>query len=352
MKVLIIGGGLSGLSTAINLADMGYDITLLEASPKFGGKVYSFYSDKLKNEIDNGQHLMLGCYNETIKFLGKIKSLQYVDLINGINIPFVTNNNRIFYLKCSSNFYPFNLFYAFLTFKYLTLSEKMKIGGLFFDILFNKDKRDLSAYDYLIKHKQKELITKFWEPILISIFNCALTEISKNNLIKILKKIFLSDSKSFRFLLPNVPLNKIFIENSIKIFIEKGINYKVNERVVKVINNSDKITEIITTKSKYNNFDYVVFAIPTYSLAKLFDLEILNTAKYNPIISAHLKVITNKLTDKYYTIPGSPIQWIFNNGNVLSLVTSNPGKLIELSENELKTLYLKGRETAVALTYL
>ncbi len=47
------------------------------------------------------------------------------------------------------------------------------------------------------------------------------------------------------------------------------------------------------------------------------------------------------MTDKYYTIPGSPIQWIFNNGNVLSLVTSNPGKLIELSENELKTLYLK-----------
>ncbi len=340
MRVLIIGGGLSGLSTAVNLAGSGHNITLIESSPKLGGKAYSFYSPKLQAEVDNGQHLMLGCYTETIKYLNKIKSLEQVEIIDGIQIPFVTKNNGILYLKSTSNIYPVNLFFAFLTFRYLSVKEKIKIAGLFFDILFYKNKSNYNSYEYLLNLGQKDLILKFWEPILISIFNCSLSEISADNLVKILRRVFLSGPDSFKFLIPKVSLNKLFIDEAVSFLKQFDHEIKLSERVMSVITDGKKVTEVKTNKNIYKDFDYVVFAIPTYALSKLFDFPEFNAVKYNPIISTHIKISSGKLSEKYYTIPNSPIQWIFRKDNIISLVTSNPGSLIELNENRLIEIFI------------
>ena len=54
-KVLIIGGGLSGLSSAVFLSNAGYQVELIEASPKLGGRTYSF--NYKESNVDNGQHI-------------------------------------------------------------------------------------------------------------------------------------------------------------------------------------------------------------------------------------------------------------------------------------------------------
>ncbi len=341
MKILIIGGGLSGLSSAINLVEKGHNITLLEGTPKLGGKAYSFYNDKLNLEIDNGQHLLLGCYQSTLKYLTKINSLQNLDFINGINIPFLTKKNGIFYLKNSSNLYPFNLIFGFLFFSYLNVKEKIKIAGLFFDIMSVKQKYDKNAYDYLVEKDQKELLGKFWEPILISIFNCDLTEISAKSLVIVLRQVFLKDSMSFKFLVPNVTLKKLFIDNAKEFLLEHGAQINLSERVIEVVVKDNKVAEIVSNKNRYNNFDYVIFAIPTYALNRLFNLEILQNIKYNPIISVFIKLNKKSFKDKYYTLPGSFIQWIFIRDQLVCITTSNPKNLINLSEKELKKLYKK-----------
>ena len=38
-KTLVIGGGVSGLSAAIDLAEEGYEVHLVETSPTIGGKM-------------------------------------------------------------------------------------------------------------------------------------------------------------------------------------------------------------------------------------------------------------------------------------------------------------------------
>src|ERR1700758_2738269 len=58
-KVVVVGGGLAGITAAIALAEAGAAVTLLEARPRLGGATCSFARDGLV--VDTGQHIYLGC---------------------------------------------------------------------------------------------------------------------------------------------------------------------------------------------------------------------------------------------------------------------------------------------------
>ena len=71
-KVLVIGGGLAGLSSAAYLSKNNFKVKLLESSPKLGGRTYSFLDKETNTILDNGQHVLMGCYFESINFLSLI----------------------------------------------------------------------------------------------------------------------------------------------------------------------------------------------------------------------------------------------------------------------------------------
>src|ERR1700751_4067876 len=58
-KVVVVGGGLAGISASIALPETGADVTLLEARPRLGGATCSFSRNGLT--VDTGQHIFLGC---------------------------------------------------------------------------------------------------------------------------------------------------------------------------------------------------------------------------------------------------------------------------------------------------
>src|SRR6516165_9555754 len=72
--VVIIGGGFAGLSAGVALADAGFRVAVLERKPKLGGRAYSFPDPEGGDWVDNGQHVLMGCYTETLDFLKKIGS--------------------------------------------------------------------------------------------------------------------------------------------------------------------------------------------------------------------------------------------------------------------------------------
>ncbi|HTP13022.1 MAG TPA: FAD-dependent oxidoreductase, partial [Bacteroidota bacterium] len=72
--VVIIGGGLSGLSAAVSLAEKGRRVLLLEQRQYLGGRAHSFVDTTTGDVVDNGQHLMMGCYRETRAYLATIGS--------------------------------------------------------------------------------------------------------------------------------------------------------------------------------------------------------------------------------------------------------------------------------------
>jgi uncharacterized protein with NAD-binding domain and iron-sulfur cluster len=69
-RVVVIGGGLAGITAAIALASSGAQVTLLEARPRLGGATCSFSRDGLV--VDTGQHIFLGCCSAYRGLLGRL----------------------------------------------------------------------------------------------------------------------------------------------------------------------------------------------------------------------------------------------------------------------------------------
>ncbi|CAH9073493.1 unnamed protein product [Cuscuta epithymum] len=71
LKVAIIGAGLAGMSTAVELLDQGHEVDIYDSRSFVGGKVGSFV-DKSGNHIEMGLHVFFGCYNNLFRLMKKV----------------------------------------------------------------------------------------------------------------------------------------------------------------------------------------------------------------------------------------------------------------------------------------
>ena len=70
--VMVIGGGFAGLSAAVELARAGCRVLVLEARGRLGGRAGAHVDRETGETVDNGQHVLAGCYRETFRFLDTI----------------------------------------------------------------------------------------------------------------------------------------------------------------------------------------------------------------------------------------------------------------------------------------
>src|ERR1700682_3097748 len=71
MRAVVVGAGLAGLAAVCRLADRGWGVDLVERSRLLGGKATSFTVDGV--EVDNGQHVHLGCCTEYLDFVDALR---------------------------------------------------------------------------------------------------------------------------------------------------------------------------------------------------------------------------------------------------------------------------------------
>jgi zeta-carotene desaturase len=71
MRVAIVGAGLAGMATAIDLVDAGCEVEIFEARPFVGGKVGSWV-DADGNHLEMGLHVFFGCYYNLFALMKKV----------------------------------------------------------------------------------------------------------------------------------------------------------------------------------------------------------------------------------------------------------------------------------------
>ena len=84
-RVVVIGGGLAGIAAALDCADAGAQVTLVEVRRRLGGAAYSFEREGM--HLDNGQHVFLRCCTAYQALLARFGSERHVSVQERLAIP-------------------------------------------------------------------------------------------------------------------------------------------------------------------------------------------------------------------------------------------------------------------------
>lgn len=358
-EVAIIGAGLAGLAAGVTLASKGYKVQLFESSQKAGGRTSAFpfnLSSPLNNsqkefQLDNGQHIMMACYHETLSLLKEISALDKISIQEKMEVKVIGPDKKSYFLKSGFLPYPINLFQALMGFDLLSFREKISalkfvhgLKSLDVDTL-----NGITVKDWLKKNGQTgSLFTGLWEILCVGTLNTSPDKASASIFAKILKIVFLGGKENSKIVVPAVNLSSLFVEPSINFIRSKGGELKFSTPLNLMKSTETSSFELVSRDQSLGIFSDLIFAVPHHALKKIAGIEqhlpaIANTdLEYSSITTFHLFVKNNPLTDNFLALTGSPVQWVFNHGDYITTVTSSSSKWDKMSEEEiLKIIFVE-----------
>jgi squalene-associated FAD-dependent desaturase len=121
--VVVVGGGLAGITAALCCADAGAAVTLVDVRPRLGGAAYSFERDGLT--IDNGQHVFLRCFHAYRALLGRLGSEPLVRCQERLEIPVLSPDGRVTVLRRDRGRPPLHMARALLGYTRLGVRARL-----------------------------------------------------------------------------------------------------------------------------------------------------------------------------------------------------------------------------------
>jgi len=180
-RVVVVGGGLAGITAALDCAALGASVTLVEVRRRLGGAAYSFAREGL--QMDNGQHVFLRCcvaYRALLTRLGS-ESLTFVQ--PRLEIPVLAPGCEPTVLRRGSLPAPAHLAGALARYRHLSLSERLGAVRAAFGLM-RLDPSDqaldqVSFGDWLARHGQgPRAVGALWDLIALPTLNLPAAEAS------------------------------------------------------------------------------------------------------------------------------------------------------------------------------
>jgi squalene-associated FAD-dependent desaturase len=121
-RVVVIGGGLAGITAALDCADAGARVTLVEVRRRLGGAAYSFERDGMR--LDNGQHVFLRCCSAYRALLERLGSERHVAVQERLEIPVLSPGRPPVVLRRGTLPPPLHLAGALARYPYLKPTQR------------------------------------------------------------------------------------------------------------------------------------------------------------------------------------------------------------------------------------
>ena len=356
-KVTIIGGGLAGLSAAVELSSAGFRVTLIEQRRFLGGRAYSFFDKNTGLELDNGQHILMGCYENTFRFLEKIGVTDKLYFLKNFCVDFLDTTGTAYRLNCLPLPAPFHILSGILRFKAISLSERIRMLNMAKGVMFGNttnSSHDLTITEWLKRLGQGEKAREtLWDIITLATMNEHPDKSSAAIFRNVMKKAFFSLRRNSRIVLPVVPLSRLFAEAA-EIYINKnGGSIEKGIAVSELLTGNNSVSGVKLKDGRVFHGDYYISAVPYYSVQRLLagtagflgtELNSVPGLRPSPIISIHL-LFNKPLTEQtFVALLNSPIQWVFNKEKIfrdttyrglLSLVISGAHEYIDVPSEKL-----------------
>jgi hydroxysqualene dehydroxylase len=317
-RVVVVGGGLAGMAAAVALESAGVDVTLLEARKNLGGRAGSFEEPQTGEELDNCQHVLLGCCTNLIDFYNRLgvahlirweRTVHFVDAAGGRHDLYGSPRLPA----------PLHLSRAMSRFTALTWGERLAFTRAMLAMMtMGRDGRDRLADvpfgEWLDRHHQPPaLVRKLYDPILVSALNEETRRASAAAAIQVFQEAMLANASGYLIGLPNCPLSQLYAKLPLA-------GLRLGARVGGLRFRDSTIIGVELTTGEGIEADATILATNHHNLRKWLGDDLaardsrfanLNQIEDVAILGAHLWFDRPVLADGHAALMDGPLQWLF-----------------------------------------
>jgi squalene-associated FAD-dependent desaturase len=365
--VIVIGAGFAGLSAAVALAERNFRVMVLEGKPVPGGRAYSFHDSETGDFVDNGQHVLMGCYTEALDFIDRIGARSQLVFHDDLEIEMLAGAGQSARLKTARLPGPLHMTGALLGYQHLSVGERLSVmrGGLRMLAMLRRDDgelRGLTVAQLMDRLGQSEHArNRFWYPLSIATLNDE-PEISSAELLAVvLQRAFFSRRRDSAFVYSRVGLSDLYCTGA-KAVIERAGGALITRAIVETLELGEGrgVASVRLRDGRRLEAANFIAAVPVPQLLRFLPESAvadpffarLSGLSSSPIICVHVWLDREVTKSPFVGFIGTTTQWLFNKRMIfaargeshpgyLSFVISGARKLIDRSADELLEIVLK-----------
>jgi hydroxysqualene dehydroxylase len=358
---IVIGAGFAGLSAAVRLARHGAKVLVLEARSRLGGRATAFNDRETGELVDNGQHVLLGCYRETLAFLDHIGARDNVSFQPTLGVTMVDRRGVRSRLDLPALPPPLHLIAG--VFDWTALPWKDRIAVLRMRTPIRIARRGLergaqaiaaspgeTVENWLIRNGQTARLREMlWDPLALAALNQSPSHAAAPSFVRVLAEMFGPDPKAAAIGVPNKPLDAMYAEPA-RAFLERRGGVVRTGAPAKIALTGDRLLHVSSGPDRFVA-PVVVSAVPWFALPELFDgnhdalqseVARARAMRAMPIVTVNLWLDAAIFDEPFVGLPGREMQWVFDKRQVfggsashLSLVSSGAAALTDRPNDEL-----------------
>ncbi len=380
--VLIIGGGFAGLAAAVDLAEQGTQVLLLERRNFLGGRAYSFPDKITGDTIDNGQHLMMGCYHHTLNFLHKIGASHKVKFQSNPRVDFLSEAEGHASFACPALPAPLHLLVGLSRLKTIGWKDRinaLRVGLALKTMNGNRARlADITVREWLNELGQSARIqSRFWDLLALATLNEAPELASADMFARVLEQAFMHAKQDSTMVIARVGLSDLYTTDAVKFIEARGGEVKMQAGVKTIDFENNRAVGVTLTNGERIAAATIISAVPYFMLKDMLAPELLAAHfpavaefKSAPIVSINLWYDEPVTELEFVGLLDSPIEWVFNKNAIagdmhkqrqhLALVISGAHQaapqpkedLIEMATTEMKRFFPNARHQQPSHAYV
>lgn len=346
-RVAVIGAGYAGLSAAVELARAGIQVTVFEAGRTLGGRARVVEKDGRR--VDNGQHILIGAYTETLRllrFLGVPPSRL-------IARPFTLHVPGRLDFRSANLPAPFHLAVGLLRSRQMTWPDRWAIIRMMRNLRRMRYElpQDCSVSQFLADQKQTPMLCELlWEPLCVAALNTPADEASAQVFINVLKDSLAGSASASELLIPRVDLSELLPVPAAQFLARSSGTVNIATTIKRIELDEDDEFRLVGNPFEGERFSHVVLAVAPYHAGDLLagfpELNMLRQQldgmTHQPITTVYLEYDESvRLPEPMIGVANSSVQWLFDRGQLggpkglLAAVISARGPHSDLSREEL-----------------
>ncbi|MGW1679936.1 hydroxysqualene dehydroxylase HpnE [Saccharopolyspora sp. NPDC002376] len=358
-RVVVVGGGLAGVTAALDLAEAGFAVELLETRARLGGATYSFLRGDLV--VDTGQHVFLRCYTEYIDLLRRLGVQDSIRMQHRFEVPVLSANGRASRLRRWNLPAPGHLLPALLGYRQLTAAQRARLArtSLALRMLDPADPAldEISLGEWLRQHgESSRAMTALWGLLGVAALNADPDDASMLLAAKVFRTGVLDRRDSADIAVPQVPLSQLHGDAAHRALRAAGVGVRTRYRVraIRRVGKGFHVFAKAGSNTREVPADAVVVAVPHQAAAGLLaDLPVPGVEEWSklsaaPIVNVHLHYDWKVTGLRMAAVLDSPVQWVFDRsaisgvtrGQYLAISLSAAQDYIDLRTEDLRALFV------------